>query len=69
MLKTCLILSLHIAVSRGDGSLILRFGMGMYHLREELQGRGGTGWAGGRSIARVVVLVPAIWHAFTWSPC
>ena len=40
MLKSCLILSLHIAVCRGDGSLILRFNVGMYHLQKWATGKG-----------------------------
>lgn len=34
--------------------------------RNELQGRGSAGWARDRSIARVAVLVPVSWDAFTW---
>jgi len=49
MLKFCLILSLHIAVCRGDGSLILKFCISIYHLQKWAVGGGGrhAGWTGG----------------------
>lgn len=64
-IKSCLILFLHIAVCRDNGSLFVT-----YVSPTEMSYTGGGAQAGqDRSIVRVAVLVPAIWDASTWSQC